>query len=150
MFPRWKYSLFQRWFRRTLAFQKPLAFLSEIINCFTNIFDSKELKYSPKVYICAHSTRKWQLKKKWAAIFGQRRQIAHLLWKSPDERPFSYPEPFLRAVNGRRRGALAKSISNWHLIGYNEGYCSNNVYIFYHVFMVSGFGFGQSPSSHRA
>ena len=44
-----------------------------------------------------------------------------------------------------RRGALAKSISNWHLIGYNEGYCSNNVYIFYHVFMVSGFGFGQSP-----
>ena len=63
---------------------------------------------------------------------------------------FSYPEPFLRAVNGARRGALAKSISNWHLIGYNEGYCSNNVYIFYHVFMVSGFGFGQSPSSHRA
>ena len=56
---------------------------------------------------------------------------------------FSYPEPFLRAVNGARRGALAKSISNWHLIGYNEGYCSNNVYIFYHVFMVSGFGFGQ-------
>ena len=43
--------------------------------------------------------------------------------------PFSYPEPFLRAVNGARRGALAKSISNWHLIGYNEGYCSNNVYI---------------------
>ena len=40
-------------------------------------------------------------------------------------RPFSYPEPFLRAVNGARRGALAKSISNWHLIGYNEGYCSN-------------------------
>ena len=44
--------------------------------------------------------------------------------------PFSYPEPFLRAVNGRRRGALAKSISNWHLIGYNERYCSNNVYTF--------------------
>jgi hypothetical protein len=43
---------------------------------------------------------------------------------------FSYPELFLRAVNGARRGALAKSISNWHLIGYNEGYCSNNVYIF--------------------
>ena len=42
---------------------------------------------------------------------------------------FSYPEPFLRAVNRARRGALAKSISNWHLIGYNEGYCSNNVYI---------------------
>jgi hypothetical protein len=40
-------------FRRTLAFQKPLAFLSEIINCFTNIFDSKRLKYSPKVYIFA-------------------------------------------------------------------------------------------------
>ena len=40
--------------------------------------------------------------------------------------PFSYPEPFLRAV---RRGALAKSISNWHLIGYNEGYCSNTGYI---------------------
>jgi hypothetical protein len=53
MFPRWKYSLFQRWFRRTLAFQKPLAFFSEIINCFTNIFDSKQLKYSPKVYIFA-------------------------------------------------------------------------------------------------
>jgi hypothetical protein len=82
MFPRWKYSLFQRWFRRTLAFQKPLAFLSEIINCFTNIFDSKELKYSPKVCSCAHSTRKWQLKKKWAAIFGQRRQISHLLRRS--------------------------------------------------------------------
>jgi hypothetical protein len=64
--------------------------------------------------------------------------------------PFSYPEPFLRAVNRARQGPLAKSISNWHLIGYNEGYCSNNVYIFYHVFMVSGFGFGQSLSSHRA
>jgi hypothetical protein len=51
MFPRWKYSLFQSWFRRTVAFQKPLAFLSKIINCFTNIFDSKQLKYSPKVYI---------------------------------------------------------------------------------------------------
>ena len=43
--------------------------------------------------------------------------------------PFSYPEPCLRAVNGARRGALAKSISNWHLIGYNEGYCSNTGYI---------------------
>jgi hypothetical protein len=53
MFPRWKYSLFQSWFRRTLAFQKPLAFLSRIINCFTNIFDGKQLKYSPKVYIFA-------------------------------------------------------------------------------------------------
>jgi hypothetical protein len=42
---------------------------------------------------------------------------------------FSYPEPFLRAVNGARRGALAKSISTWHLIGYNEGYCSNTGYI---------------------
>ena len=42
---------------------------------------------------------------------------------------FSYPEPFLRAVNGARRGALAKSISNWHLIGYNEGYCSNTGHI---------------------
>jgi hypothetical protein len=36
--------------------------------------------------------------------------------------PFSYPEPFLRAVNGARRGALAKSISNWLLIGHNEIY----------------------------
>jgi hypothetical protein len=53
MFPRWKYILFQSWFRRTLAFQKPLAFFSNIINCFTNIFDSKQLKYSPKVYIFA-------------------------------------------------------------------------------------------------
>ena len=43
--------------------------------------------------------------------------------------PFSYPEPFSRAVNGARRGALDKSISNWHLIGYNEGYCSNTGYI---------------------
>ena len=42
---------------------------------------------------------------------------------------FSYPEPFLRAARGARRGALAKSISNWHLIGYNEGYCSNTGYI---------------------
>jgi hypothetical protein len=42
---------------------------------------------------------------------------------------FSYPEPFLRAVNGARRGALAKSISNWHMIGHNEGYCSNTGYI---------------------
>jgi hypothetical protein len=30
-----------------------MAFLSKIINCFTNIFDSKPLKYSPKVYIFA-------------------------------------------------------------------------------------------------
>ena len=35
---------------------------------------------------------------------------------------FSYPEPFLRAVNRARRGALAKSISNWLLIGHNEIY----------------------------
>ena len=42
---------------------------------------------------------------------------------------FSYPEPILRAVNGARQGALAKSISNWHLIGHNEGYCSNTGYI---------------------
>ena len=49
--------------------------------------------------------------------------------KSHIRRTFSYPEPFLRAVNGARQGALAKSISNWHLIGYNEGYWSNNVYI---------------------
>ena len=47
----------------------------------------------------------------------------------PEINSFSYPEPILRAVNGARQGALAKSISNWHLIGYNEGYCSNNVYI---------------------
>jgi hypothetical protein len=53
MFPRWKYSLFQSRFRRTVAFQKPLAFFSKIINCFTNTFDSKQLKYSPKVYIFA-------------------------------------------------------------------------------------------------
>ena len=46
-----------------------------------------------------------------------------------EEDPFSYPEPILRAVNGARQGALAKSISNWHLIGYNEGYCSNTGYI---------------------
>ena len=52
-------------------------------------------------------------------------QVYNLAWALP----FSYPEPFLRAVNGARRGALAKSISNWHLIGYNEGYCSNNGYI---------------------
>ena len=44
-----------------------------------------------------------------------------IVWK-----PFSYPEPFLRAV---RRGALAKSISNCHLIGYNERCCSNTGYI---------------------
>jgi hypothetical protein len=44
-------------------------------------------------------------------------------------RSFSYLVPFLRAVNGASRGALAKSISNWHLIGYNEGYCSNTEYI---------------------
>jgi hypothetical protein len=53
MFPRWEYSLFQSWFRRTKAFQKPLALLSKIINCFTNIFDRKQLKYSSKVYIFA-------------------------------------------------------------------------------------------------
>ena len=44
-------------------------------------------------------------------------------------RSFSYPEPILRAVNGARQGALAKSISNWHLIGHNEGCCSNTGYI---------------------
>jgi hypothetical protein len=79
---------------------------------------------------------------------GTRMQLHYKIFRYL--KPFSYPEPILRAVNGARQGALAKSISNWHLIGYNEGYCSNNVYIFYHVFMVSGFGFGQSPSSHRA
>jgi hypothetical protein len=34
-----------------------------------------------------------------------------------------------------RRGALAKSISNWHLIGYNEGYCSNTGYILLPCFL---------------
>ena len=43
--------------------------------------------------------------------------------------PFSYPEPFLLAVNGPRRGALAKTLSNWKLIGYNEDYCFNTGYI---------------------
>ena len=50
--------------------------------------------------------------------------IWHIVYFCPST--FSYPEPFLRAV---RRGALAKSISNWHLIGYNERYCSNTGYI---------------------
>ena len=49
--------------------------------------------------------------------------------KNPDWEAFSYPEPILRAVNGARQGALAKSISNWHLIGHNEGCCSNTGYI---------------------
>ena len=40
-------------------------------------------------------------------------------------RSFSYPEPILRAVNGARQGALAKSISNWLLIGHNEIYGMN-------------------------
>ena len=66
--------------------------------------------------------------------------------------PFSYPEPFLRAVNGARRGALAKSISNWHLIGYNEGYCSNTAYIllpcFYGIRLrLSGYG-NASPRAY--
>ena len=42
--------------------------------------------------------------------------------KFSNRNPFSYPEPFLRAVNRARRGALAKSISNWLLIGHNEIY----------------------------
>ena len=86
----------------------------------------------------------------WQGVWSHRRSLDRVKMPFSMYHSFSYPEPFLRAVNGARRGALAKSISNWHLIGYNEGYCSNNVYIFYHVFMVSGFGFGQSPSSHRA
>ena len=56
-------------------------------------------------------------------------KIYRYFWRFSTTGTFSYPEPFLRAVNGARQGALAKSISNWHLIGYNEGYCSNNVYI---------------------
>ena len=59
-----------------------------------------------------------------------RRCLFVVLVKTPARSwSFSYPEPFLCAVNGARRGALAKSISNWHLIGYNEGYCSNAGYI---------------------
>jgi hypothetical protein len=59
-----------------------------------------------------------------------RRCLFVLLVKTPARSwSFSYPEPFLCAVNGARRGALAKSIPNWHLIGYNEDYCSNAGYI---------------------
>ena len=62
-------------------------------------------------------------------IFSLSREYVCFDYIIHDRYSFSYPEPFLRAVNGARQGALAKSISNWHLIGYNEGYCSNNVYI---------------------
>ena len=45
------------------------------------------------------------------------------------------PEPFLRAFDRARRGALAKSISNWHLIGHssNTGYCSLTMFLWYPV-----------------
>ena len=65
----------------------------------------------------------------WAAWINPTNFPFFSLACRPTCAPFSYPEPFLRAVNGARRGALAKSISNWHLIGYNEGYCSNTGYI---------------------
>jgi hypothetical protein len=62
---------------------------------------------------------------------------------------FLYPEPFLRAVNRARRGALAKSraksISNWHLIGYNEGYCSNTGYILLPCFYGTWFWIWPEP-----
>jgi hypothetical protein len=61
---------------------------------------------------------------------------------------FSYTEPFLRAVNGARRGTLAKSIFRtgiW-LASSNTGHCMFS----YHFFVVSGYGFSQSISSHRA
>jgi hypothetical protein len=82
MFPRWKYSLFQSWFRRTLAFQKLLAFLSKIISCFTNIFDSKQLKYSLKVYIFALQR-----------VNGNSRRNEPLFLVSVDKLPTCYPGP---------------------------------------------------------
>jgi hypothetical protein len=50
-----------------------LAFLSKII-----IFDSKQLKYSPKVYIFALRRENGNSRRNEPPIFGQRRQIAHL------------------------------------------------------------------------
>jgi hypothetical protein len=41
-------------------------------------------------------------------------RFAVVIGTSTGSKPFSYPEPFLRAVNGARRGALAKSITGYH------------------------------------
>ena len=69
-----------------------------------------------------------------------------------DIKSFSYPEPFLRAVNGARRGALAKSkpdtIKTWYLVEHCA--CSTLIehaqcLTGYHVFMVSGLDFARAP-----
>jgi hypothetical protein len=112
MFPRWEYSLFQSWFRRILAFQKPLAFLSKIINCFTNIFDSKQLKYSPKVF-CS-STRKWQLKKMMSRYFWSASTNCHLF---PSQRRGAVPRSQGLTADTALPKALAKTKTRSDLIG---------------------------------
>jgi hypothetical protein len=69
-------------------------------------------------------------------VYRQRKLVCHRIIRKVNENAIQgrkLPQyvlgSFSRAVNGARRGALAKSISNWHLIGYNEGYSSNTGYI---------------------
>ena len=47
-------------------------------------------------------------------ITGKKLKIPHTCDSDKGTTAFSYPEPFLRAVNGARRGALAKSITGYH------------------------------------
>ena len=65
---------------------------------------------------------------------------------------FSYPEPFLRAVNGARRGALAKSKPDIIKAWYPVKHCACSSLIEhaqcltgYHVFKVSGLDFARAP-----
>jgi hypothetical protein len=66
--------------------------------------------------------------------------------------PFSYPEPFLRAVNGARRGLWPNPYQTGIWLATTKVIVLIPDIFYYHVFMISGYGFGQrqSPSSHRA
>jgi hypothetical protein len=62
----------------------------------------------------------------------------------PVIQPFSYPEPFLRAVNGPRRGALAKSKSDTIKTWYPVKQCACSILIdtmFLLCFYCIQFGF---------
>ena len=51
--------------------------------------------------------------------------------------------PCRAPLTARKKGSGYEN--DWHLIGYNEGYCSNNVYIFYHVLWFPVLDLARAP-----
>jgi hypothetical protein len=121
--------------------------INQLLNPFTTFSDEKQQKFRrnkqifrqniSKYIVFTHIGRACERHRGYGSNslwIDQSGSFFNPVWPEPlndgsgyeivknDVYPFSYPEPFLRAVNRARRGALAKSISNWLLIGHNEIY----------------------------